>query len=650
MFPMENLISATKLLKANVDKSKALESSLGKTSPRLNDISQRLASLEVAIRPILAPKDALSAVGGHINRAVVPATAVLKVFDAVHGLEKSLPDPHHDLPGYLDVLKRLEEASKFLGDNCGVAIQWLSDIVEYLADHNVADNLFITDLNKTLDNLGDEKGRLDGGLLEIALSRLENEFRLLLTENSVPIPFFGPGPQACIAPSPLPVSVINKLQLILMRLVCKDGLKKCVSIYVDVRGANARASLRALDLDYLEISSSEFNDVSSIEAHIAKWGQHLEFAVKHLFEAEYNLCEEVFDKIGSDIRTRCFVEVVGRAGFVAFLRFGKTVTESKKDPIKLLKLLDIFASLSNLRLDFNRLFGGAPEIQNMTRDLIRSLIEGVCEIFWELSVQVELQRHTLPPPDRGVPRVVSFITEYSNKLLGDEYKPILTQALVIERSWKREKFKEKILIKELLSLVKAIELNLDTWSKRYEDEASSYIFLMNNHCHLYKQVKGTKLGGLLGDFWIRGHEEQKEYYSGMYLKESWGKLPARLSREGLICFSGGRATARDLVKQRLKSFNEAFDEMYKKQSDWIIADSDLREKTRRVVIQTVVPVYRSYMQNYGPLVEQEKSPNKYVKYTAVSLEKMLNSLFNPKSSKRGSFKARRPSGKLDNGI
>ncbi|KAL3844325.1 hypothetical protein ACJIZ3_001728 [Penstemon smallii] len=657
---IENLISARKLLKASVEKSKAMSLSLEKAGPRLDEISQRLPSLEVAIRPIRAQNDALSAVGGHINRAVVPAAAVLKVFDAIHGLEKSLSDPQSDLAGYLGVLKRLEEALRFLGENCGMAIQWLADIVEYLEDHKVADERFISGLKKALKGLreleaGEEKGHLDGALLEVSLNRLENEFRRLLTDNSVPLPMSSPNStdeHACIAPSPLPVSIIQKLQAILGRLIANDRLDNCISIYVEVRSSNVRASLQALNLDYLEISVSEFNDVASIDGYITQWGRHLEFAVKHLFEAEYKLCNDVFERMGLDVWKSCFAKIAAQAGMIAFLQFGKTVTESKKDPIKLLKLLDIFASLSKLRLDFNRLFGGAPcaEIQNLTRDLIKSVIEGACEIFWELLVQAELQRHTPPPPDCSIPRVVTFITDYCNKLLGDDYKPILTQVLVIERSWKHEKYQERILTNELLNLVKAIEQNLETWSKGYEDPVQSYLFLMNNHWHLFKYLKGTKLGGLLGDSWLREHEEYKEYYSTTYLRESWGKLPALLSREGLILFSGGRATARNLVKQRLKSFNEAFDEMYKKQSNWVIADKEVREKTCSLIIQTIVPVYRSYMQNYGPLVEQDQSASKYAKYTAQSIEKMFNTLFLPKILKHGSFKVRHPSGKFNNGV
>ncbi|KAG2243815.1 hypothetical protein Bca52824_094330 [Brassica carinata] len=358
---IQSLIAARNSLKSSLEKSKAIGLSLGKTGPRFDEIEQRLPSLEAAVRPIRADREALVAVGGHINRAVGPAAAVLKVFDAVHGLEKSLlSDPRNDLSGYLSVLKRLEEALRFLGENCGLAIQWLEDIVEYLEDHSVADEKFLSNLKKSLKGLREfqeEKARLDGGLKDAALDKLENEFRRLLQDNSVPLPMASPsslGDQPCIAPSQLPVTVIHKLQAILGRLRANNRLDKCISVYVEVRSSNVRASLQALDLDYLDISVNEFNDVQSIEGYIAQWGNHLEFAVKHLFEAEFKLCNDVFERFGSNVWMDCFSKIAAQAGMLAFLQFGKTVTDSKKDPIKLLKLLDIFTSLNKLRADFNR--------------------------------------------------------------------------------------------------------------------------------------------------------------------------------------------------------------------------------------------------------------------------------------------------------
>ncbi|KAL3566013.1 hypothetical protein D5086_031428 [Populus alba] len=535
---IENLIAARKSLKLSLEKSKALGFSLEKAGPRLDEINRRLPSLEAAVPPIRADKEALIAAGGHFNHTIGPAAAVLKVFDAVHGLEKSLSDPRNNLPGYLSVLKRLEQALRFLGDNCGLAVQWLDDILEYLEDNVMADEQHLLNLKKSLKGLresqsDDERARLDGGLLNAALDELEGEFRRLLTEHRVPLPMSSSpdlGEQAVIAPSLLPVSVMHKLQAILGRLRTNNRLEKCISIYVEVRSLNVRASLQALDLDYLEISIAEFNDVQSIEGYIAQWGKHLEFAVKHLFEADYKLCNDVFERIGLDVWMGSFSKIAAQTGILAFLQFGKTVTESKKDPIKLLKLLDVFATLNKLRLDFNKLFGGAAciEIQNLTRDLIKRVTDGVAEA------------------DSTSPRWERPYTAYP--------EPVL----LIHRSWKHEKFQERILVSEVLNIVKAIELNLETWTKAYEDSILSNLFAMNNHYHLYKHLKGTKVGDLSGDSWFREHEQYKDYYAAIFLRDSWGKLPGHLSCEGLILFSGGRATARNLVKKRLKNFNEAF--------------------------------------------------------------------------------------------
>ncbi|KAF9625348.1 hypothetical protein IFM89_021736 [Coptis chinensis] len=143
----------------------AYEISLEKTGPRLEEISLRLPLLEAVVRPIRAQNDALVTVS----------------------------DLTSDLSGYLSVLTRLEEALRFLADNCGLAIQWLEDIVEYLEDNLVADERYLSNLKNSLKTLrefqtDEAQAVLDGGLLSAALEKLESEFRRLLTEHSVPFP------------------------------------------------------------------------------------------------------------------------------------------------------------------------------------------------------------------------------------------------------------------------------------------------------------------------------------------------------------------------------------------------------------------------------------------------------------------------------
>ena len=151
----QNLLAARMFLKTSLEKSRTVASGLEKTGPRLEEIKQRLSSLEAAVRPLRAQKCSLAAVGGHISRAVGPAAAVLKVFDAIHGLEKSLSsDPTSDLYGYLLVVKRLEEALRFLAENCGLAIRWLEDVVEFLKDNGVTDDhRYLSNVTKSLNIL-----------------------------------------------------------------------------------------------------------------------------------------------------------------------------------------------------------------------------------------------------------------------------------------------------------------------------------------------------------------------------------------------------------------------------------------------------------------------------------------------------------------
>ncbi|CAA7398741.1 unnamed protein product [Spirodela intermedia] len=657
---MENLVAAQRSLRAALERSQAVATALDTAGLRLDEISRRLPSLEAALRPVRARKEALLAVGRHIDRAVGPAAAVLRVFDAVHGLEALLfSDPRHDLAGYLSVLRRLEEALFFLAGNCNLAIQWLEDMVDHLEENSLADSGFLAILRGSLLSLKNSSSPLDGGLLSAALRRLESEFRRLLAENSAPLAMAPPSltHHHLLLTSPLPAAVLQKLVLILERLSANGRLENCIRIYTAERVSVLRASLSSLDLDYLEkIANSELDDVRSIEDSFTRWREHLEFAVKHLFESEYKLCSELLGACGPpELWMGCFAEIASQPGITAFLRFGMRVTESQNDPIKLLKLLEIFSTLDKLRVDFNRLFGGKPcgEIKSLTRDLIKRVVDGACDIFWELLVQVELQRQMPPPPHGSVPKLATFITGYCNTLLGEEYRPVLTQVLKINHSWRNEQFQEGHLAEAILNVVKALEENFEEWSKGYEDPAQASLFLMNAHWHFHQHLHGTDLGELLGEEWLKGHRHYRDYYMELYLRQSWRKLPGLLSREGLALLSsgggggGGGSTERDLVKKRLWAFNEAFDEIYRKHSRWVIPEKDLREELCNLIAEILVPRYRIYMKNYGPLVEKEESAHKYAKHTVKSLESIICSLFQHSPGKSSRFKDRPSNGKVN---
>ncbi|KMS97218.1 hypothetical protein BVRB_7g177700 [Beta vulgaris subsp. vulgaris] len=612
---MEKLLAARQCLRDSLEKSKSVASHIDETKSTLQKINKNLPLLSTELRSTYTRKSTLCAIREHADRAFGPVAAVLKIYDSVRGLELSLMagPTGGDIVGYLSVVKQLEEALVFLSDNCGLAVQWMEDMVKLLDENVMADDKYILNVKKSLRILLEMKAmeahaRLNGGLLTESLNKVELGFRQLVKDN----------PRN------------SQVQTIIERLKANDRLENCMTIFVDVRSSNARAALQELNLSYLEIEISESDSIQKFEEHTIQWGKHMELAVKHILQPECELCKSVFEKFGLESSLGCFAKITAQSGFLELLGFGTRVTEAKKDAIKLLKLLDIFAILDNLRVDFNTLFGSKAclEIQHLTRDLIKRVVDGACEIFKELSLQVEVQRYNMmPPSDGSVPRLVTFVTNYCLMLLKDEYRLKLSQVLSIHQIWHMKKTHKGILREEFRNILNSLEVNLETWSKTFEDAALSYFFLMNTYIYLYEFLQGTVFGNVMGEKLLSGYKQKIQNYAESYLKNSWGKLLAILSEDDLILFSPGRTSTQELVKKRLREFNDTFEEIHKNQSEWVVMDNALREKACQLIVHAVIPTYRSYIHNYSYLVEYGSSPSKYVRYSASSLEAMLNSLF-----------------------
>ena len=55
-------------------------------------------------------------------------------------------------------------------------------------------------------------------------------------------------------------------------------------------------------------------------------------------------------------------------------------------------------------------------------------------------------------------------------------------------------------------------------------------------------------------------------------------------------------------------------------------------------MEGIIPIYRAYVNNYCLSIENDAKVDKYMKYTAQSLENKIRSLFQPKQRKGSSIK------------
>ncbi|KAL3618133.1 hypothetical protein CASFOL_038454 [Castilleja foliolosa] len=608
---INHFLAARDLLKSSIEISRNIAISIDKSTSRLKQKSHNLPFLQAALNDI-ARKSTVHKIGDHLDRAIGPSASILKILDLVYELQDSLEtnSPRDDcLFAYIANIKRLQETLKLLGDNCRLVSLWLDDIMQILEN----EDWYFVKLSKVMKILDELQGKQESGVLSSAFDKLEREYMHILTENQ---------------DSPFP---IEELQGIIEVLANNNRLERCVCIYAEARIKKVRAALKALDVEYLEIQLSETVSVQIVESYIDRWDEHMEFAVRHLLHKEHKLCNEVFES--ADVKMSCFAKIATQCGFTDVFHFGSEICKCKKEAIKLLSLLKIFSTLDKLRLLFNDMFDGkfCVEIRNRTRDLLKNVIDGTCEIFCELSVQVELQRATCPPPDGDVLRLVCFVAEYCNRLLEDENKSILVRVLEIYSSNDKVEFEDGdgLLSFEIHNVMKALEINLETWATSYNDKALSYLFMMVNHWYLFNTIRGTKLGDLMGDSWLWAYYESMDYYADLYMRESWEKITVLLRDEGLTLFPNGRAVDRNLAKKRIHLFCEAFDNVYTKQSKWVLYDKALRWKTRLMIVEAIVPRYKSYLQRFMEYEIDE------VKYSGERLESLIGSMFEPRIGKYG---------------
>ncbi|VFQ65550.1 unnamed protein product [Cuscuta campestris] len=587
---MEKLRAARDTLRCCLEVSKELSADLGNAKERLKKTNQRLALLESCISKISKKCSLYNKIKDPLAHTIHLSDSILKMFQLVSGLENTLlsSDPSSGLWDYLDTVKRSGESLRFLTGYCRLAIPWLEQVESLLEedhDNPVADEGYLGNVKKFLETLGEvqameERFWSKGGSLVSALDKLEGELATLLMGDT---------------------NMIDKVHAIVERLAANNRRESCVSVYVEIRSSFAREALQELGLDYLETPLNELESLQSVEnTMIDQWGMHLEFAVKYVFEIEHNLCREIFQKNYSEI----FARIVSQSGIQSFFEFAKMVAKGKKEAIKLLKLLEIFAVLEKLRLDFNRLFKGKAcrDIQNQTRDLIKRVVNGACEIFWELPLQVELQQLPSPPPGNcGVPRLAIFVTGFCNLLLEDDYWSTLLQVLEIHQGWAHKEFNENLLTNEIHNIMTALEKNLEAQARAYVDPTLSSLFLINANQYLSEYTRGTKLCDIMGDQWITRHEENMEHYIAIYLKESWEKLKDE------------------------EDFGDAFERICKIQSGVLLCDKGLRWRICEAVLHAVLPLF----------IEKYASQVVDIKYTPERVERMIRCLFQPELEEFG---------------
>ena len=513
--------------------------------------------------------------------------------------------------------------------------------------------------------------------LQVAMARLEDEFRHILIRNTVPLDadrLYGSirrvslsfptsegeilgdfdsfvdddhenscyherggslGDDVCV--DLIQPDAVAELKEIADRMIRSGYEKECCQVYSTVRRDVLDECLSIIGVEKLSIEDVQKIEWRSLDEKMKKWIQAVKIVVRILLWGEKRLCDQAFS--GSDlIKEVCFTETA-KGCVMQLLNFGEAVSIGKRSSEKLFRILDMYDALADVLPDLEALFSDelGEFVCSEVRGVLASLGDAAKGTFAEFENAVRsetsrrpIQNGDIHPITRYVMNYVKLVVDYSgtlNSLLENEDDDDDDESDHLQnRDGDDLQLEGKSPIgRRLLLLLTCLESNLTEKSKLYEDNAMQYIFLMNNILYIVQKVKDSELRKVLGDHWVRKRRGQIRQYATSYLRASWSKVLACLKDEGI---GGSSSNASKMaLKERFKNFNACFEDIYRIQTAWKVHDAQLREELRISISEKVIPAYRSFMGRFGNHLESGRNAGKYIKYTPEDLENYLLDLF-----------------------
>ncbi|CAM8980637.1 unnamed protein product [Rhodiola kirilowii] len=509
-------------------------------------------------------------------------------------------------------------------------------------------------------------------VVSIAMAKLEDEFRYVLVSNTVALDAddlyesmrrlsnsFGSDSAHSVEFENSEEDRIEDRDQALMNISVElvnpigvDGLKhiadrmieagyenECYQVYVSVRREAMEEYLTLLGVERLEIDEVRKIEWSALDEKMKNWIQAVKVAVRVVLMAEKQLCEQVF--AGSSLMSGICFDEVSKACVMHLINFAVGIVAGERASEKLFRILDMYDALSDVLPDLRVMLSDDSRkfICKEVGIILGSLGEAAVGTFEEFENAVKNETSRKPtlggeihPLTRYVMNYVKLLVDYSDTLnrLFDDISHDQKGSPISYNDGSDSRIGDgSPLTKRLVLILSFLESNLELKSKLYDDKAMGYVFMMNNIHYIVQKVKGSELGKLLGDDWVRSHRGKIRQRATCYLRASWSKVLDCIKEDGYGSSSGGSSSSafKMSLREKFKNFNLCFEEIYKIQTAWKVPDPQLREEMRISISEKVIPAYRSFMGRYRHQVESGRNAGKYVKYTADDLENYLTDFF-----------------------
>jgi exocyst complex component 7 len=392
-------------------------------------------------------------------------------------------------------------------------------------------------------------------------------------------------------------------------------------VYVAARRDALADSVALLGVEAVAIEEVLRMEWTALDQRMRRWSHAVRAVVRTLLAAERQLCDEVF-AADEGLGHECFADVA-RACVLQLLAFADAVAVSPRATEKLYRTLGMYEALADVQPDLEALFSdddGAREFfASEASSAVQQLGSTVRHTIEEFSQAIHGEASRRPVHGGDIHPMARYVLNYCGLLadcrgaldavLGDAGG--LDDASSDGRGAAAASTPSACCIRELLTLLLR---NIDDKSRLYDDAGLRNIFLMNNLYYVVQKVRESpSLRELVGDDWLRRYRGQIRQYETGYLRASWAAVLSQLRRDDGAAArppAGHRAPSGPSAK----SFNAVFQELYRTQTAWKVADAQLREELRIAVSERLIPAYRAF------LGQGTRHPARHVKWSLDDLE------------------------------
>ncbi|KAI3521343.1 hypothetical protein L1887_10806 [Cichorium endivia] len=227
----------------------------------------------------------------------------------------------------------------------------------------------------------------------------------------------------------IPSDIVCDLRSIAERMIAAGYFRECVQVYGSVRKSAVDACFKKLGVEKLSIGDIQRMEWETLNAKIGKWIRAAKMCIRVLFASEKRLCEQIFEGLGTAADEACFMETV-KAPAVQLFNFAEAISISRRAPEKLFKILDLHDTLFDLLPDIDAVFDGksAESIRIQATEILSRLAEAARGMLNEFENAVLREPSKVPVPGGTIHPLTRYVMNYISLI--SDYKQTLGELIV----------------------------------------------------------------------------------------------------------------------------------------------------------------------------------------------------------------------------